>query len=87
MIFADINPIVITITAELLCNNAVTKVPVTIPFNGVLVSFVNHPFNLSPDKLNNPNLIIVMPKINNNINKINKTMYNMSSHPSLNFMP
>lgn len=79
MIFAEIKPIVMTMTAVLLCNNAVTKVPVTIPFSGVLVSFVSHPFNLFPDKLNNPNLIMVMPKINNKINKINNTMYSMSS--------
>lgn len=83
MIFAEIKPIVMTMTAVLLCNNAVTKVPVTIPFSGVLVSLVSHPFNLFPDKLNNPNLIMVMPKINNKINNINNSMYSMSSPPPL----
>jgi hypothetical protein len=76
-----------TITAVLLCKRAVIKVPVSIPFNGVLVSFISQSLNLSADKLNKPNLIIVIPKINNKINKINNIMYSMSTPPSFNVWP
>jgi hypothetical protein len=82
MILAEIRPIVMTMTAVLLCKRAVINVPVNIPFNGVLVSFISQSLNLSADKLNNPILIIVIPKINKRINKINNSMYSMSFSPS-----
>jgi hypothetical protein len=77
MILAEINPIVITITAELLCKRAVINVPVSIPFNGELVNLISHDFSLLADKLNKPNLIIVIPKINIKIQRINNNMYSM----------
>jgi hypothetical protein len=77
---------VITITAELLCKRAVIKVPVNIPFNGVLVSLINHVFNLLADKLNKPNRIIIIPKINIKIQSMNNNMYSILPAPSLHSM-
>jgi hypothetical protein len=78
IIFAEISPIVMTITAVLLCRRAVMNVPVSIPFNGVLVSLISQDLSFSADILNNPIRMIFMPKINNKIQKINKTIYCMS---------
>lgn len=74
IILAEINPIVITITAVLLCRSAVMNVPVSIPFSGVLVNLINQPFNLFADKLNRANLIMVIPKINNKMQRTNNSM-------------
>jgi hypothetical protein len=81
MIRAEINPIVMTITAVLLCKRAVINVPVTIPFKGELVNVISQSFNFSADILNSPNLIIVIPKINNNIQRTNNNRYSMSYAP------
>jgi hypothetical protein len=85
-ILADISPIVMTMTEELLWRRAVTAVPVSIPFSGVRVNFINHIFNLSPDRLKSPILIMVMPKINKLMQIANNRICSILFTPSLYFM-
>lgn len=71
MTLAEIKPIVITITAELLCKIPVTRVPTNNPLNGVLVNLISQRSRDWAEALNRPVLNRVIPKINNNIKRIN----------------
>jgi hypothetical protein len=49
IIFAEIKPIVMTITAVLLCRRAVMNVPVNMPLKGVLVSLISQDLSFSAE--------------------------------------
>jgi hypothetical protein len=69
---ADIRPMVITMTAELLCRRAVIMVPARSPFHGASVIPASQCLIDPADRLNSPFLISVIPPRNIAIHKINK---------------
>ena len=73
---AEMNPSVITITAELLCKIHVMRIPASNPFHGVSVKWVNLVLNDSSEIVAKPDLNRVIPKINKPINKIKTTKIN-----------
>jgi hypothetical protein len=83
---AAIKPIVITITAELLCKMAVTIIPKISPFKGESFNFYNHLFIRSPDMLNNPILKMVIPAKNKIIKRTNIKIESKSITPWFMYM-
>lgn len=67
---AETNPIVMIITAELLCKTAVIKVPMITPFQGAFVNLTSHLFNESAERFMRPDLNNVIPYMNKPIKSI-----------------